>query len=309
MAEERRSENRFGNLLKNIFFLLIILQFAPAVLQGLRKQLTGAFVPRTYVGALQLRGMITDSRYYTKQINKFLKNDDIKGLVIHIDSPGGTPGSPQAIFNDLKKFKATKPVVVVIENIAASGAYYVAAGANKIICAPSSLVGNIGAYFQLPNVKGLADNWKVSMNYIQSGAYKTAGSPFKDISPKEAAMLQSVTDDTYRQFTADVAAGRGIKLADVATWGDGKIFTGTQGKALGLVDKIGSYSDAKEQMRSLLVEYGVDVEKEIKFVHAKHPTALQRLLGAETPDDNAVEMSSMLWGFAQQLLSSLRWGL
>ncbi len=302
MAQEQKGENKFGALLKNIFFLLIILQFAPTIFNSLRRQLTSAFVPRTYVGALHVRGMIADSRYYTKQIKKFLKNDSIKGLVLHIDSPGGTPGSPQAIFSDLKKFREKKPVIAVVENIAASGAYYVAAGANKIISAPSSLVGNIGAYFQLPNVKGLADTWQVSMRYIQSGAYKTAGSPFKELTPQEQEMLQGVTDDTYRQFTQDVAAGRGIKIEDVSLWGDGKIFTGSQAMELGLVDELGTLSDAKEKMRELIVSYGMDVEKEIKLVFAKRPTALQQLLGAETPDDGNPELSSMVWGYLYNFL-------
>lgn len=302
MAQEQRTENRFGSLLKNIFMLFIILQFAPAILQGLRKQLTSAFVPRTYVGGLHVRGMISDSRYYTKQIKKFLKNDSIKGLILYIDSPGGTPGSPQAIFNDLKKFKAKKPIVAVVENIAASGAYYVAAGANKIISAPSSLVGNIGAYFQLPNVKGLADTWLVNMRYIQSGTYKTAGSPFKEMTPEEQAMLQSITDDTYRQFTQDVAEGRGIKIEDVAKWGDGKIFTGSQGKELGLVDELGALSDAKVMMRELIVSYGFDVEKDIKLVFAKRPTAMQQLFGAEVPDDGLSETSSIVWSYVYNFL-------
>ncbi len=305
MAQEKQGENRFGNLLKNIFFLFIILQFAPAVLSSIRRQLTTAFVPRTYVGGLHVRGMIADSRYYTNQIKKFLENDSIKGLVLYIDSPGGTPGSPQAIFSDLKKFKVKKPVVAVVENIAASGAYYVAASANKIISAPSSLVGNIGAYFQLPNVKGLADNWLVNMRYIQSGAYKTAGSPFKDMTPAEEAMLQGVTDDTYRQFTEDVAAGRGLKIEEASIWADGKIFTGSQAKELGLVDEIGSLSDAKEKMRELLVEYGMDVEKDIKLVFAKRPTAIAQLFGAEAPDDGTQEVSSLLWGYLHSFLKPL----
>ncbi len=296
-----QQQNKFSSILKNLFFLFLILQFAPAMLVNLKKQFTDMLTPKTMVGVLKIKGYLEDSSYYVRKIDKFLETKEIKGLILYIDSPGGYAGTPQVIINELKKFKEKKPIISVVENVCASGAYYVAAISNRIITTPSALVGSIGVYLRLPNIKALAENYNIKVNFIKSGKYKTIGSPFKDLLPEEAQFLQGTTDDTYRQFTSDIAEYRNLSLTNKEEWADGKIFTGAQALTLKLVDQIGSISDAKEGIRSLIAEYGMEVEKEIKLIYPKRPTTIQRLISGE--DEDATEIAETLANICSKALT------
>ena len=251
MSTPTKSE-KFFTILKNLFIVLLVLQFLPSTISSVRTTLEEAMSSKIHVGYIKIRGVIADSSFYTKKINEFSKAPEIKGLILKIDSPGGLPGSAQAIFNELKRFKKNKPIIVVTENMCASAAYYIAVAGNKIICAPSALVGSIGTVMQVPNVKDLLENWRVKFDYIQSGSFKTAGSPMKKMSLQEHEYLQALADDMYKQFVNDVAQCRGIDLKKSKVWADGKAFTGTQALKLNLVDSTGSIQDAIDAMKALL---------------------------------------------------------
>lgn len=279
-------QKNFGGILKNILLILIILQFVPLIISTFKSQLTEYLNPKTNVGFLTIKGAIVDSTYYVKEIRKFLKDSSIKALLLRIDSPGGFQGAPQAIFNELKKFKDKKPVVSLVENVCASGAYYVAAASSKIITNPSSLVGSIGSYFPLTMLKDLAQTLHIKFQYIQSGKYKTVGSPWKDSTPEELEMLQNVSNDIYEQFTKDISQARGIKIEERDKWADGRIFTATQAIDLNLVDLIGSFSDAEDLLKKLITERGITVEEEIRFIQPKKPSKLSQLLSGDGEDDD-----------------------
>jgi protease IV len=272
----------FFSILKTLFMILIILQFAPMIFTNLRKYFKDIIVPKTQVGQLTLKGMIADSSFYVKKINKFLKDPEIKALLLKIDSPGGLPGSSQAIFNEINKFKKEKPVVVLVENVCASGAYYVACASSYIIATPSALIGSVGVLMQLPNVKDLMENWKIRFKYIQSGKYKTAGSPLKDWTPEELVYLQELADQNYEQFTKDVAQSRNLELKNLSTWADGKVFLGVQALKLKLIDEIGTYQQAVDQLKKL-----AKIETEIKFVHPKKPISWMQFLKGDEDDDSS----------------------
>jgi protease-4 len=242
----------FLGILKNIFFLLLFLQVLPVFITNIKRSIDDISEGKTEVGYLHLNGAIADSTVFIKRLQAFEMNKDIAGVIIKIESPGGLPGSSQAMLQEVVRIKEKKPVVAFIENIGASGAYYVAVGANKIVANPSSLVGSIGTIMKVPNVKELLDSWKVKNVFVQTGAYKTSLDPFKEIDPKEVAFLQTMSDDTYDQFITDVAAHRGLDKAQHATWANGKIFTARQGKELKLVDELGSFTTAVDAMATLL---------------------------------------------------------
>lgn len=274
-AQKPSKMDTFFKYIKNIFLLLIVLQFAPIVFSGLKELAREAVSPSTHVGLITIKGILADASFYEKKIEQFTKDPEIKGLILKINSPGGYPGTAQEIFNEVKKFKAKKPVIVVVENLCASAAYYIAACGDYIICNPSSMVGSIGVLLELPNVKELLNSWKIKFNYVQSGIYKTAGSPLKDASPEEISYLQSISDDTYHQFISDVATSRKIAEKDCAVWANGKIFTGNQALKLKLVDKLGSFSDAVAEMKKRLK---LDSETEIKLIQPKRTAGLLSLL-------------------------------
>ena len=145
----------FSDTLKTIFFLLILLQIAPPLLQSIKQRYTKLLEPRSQVGYLSIKGLLYDSAHYTKHLKKFFENQDIKAIVLKIESPGGASGTAESIAHeiDLLKKEHPKPIITYSENICASGGYYIAAATDYIIAAPSTLIGSIGtsirAQFQL----------------------------------------------------------------------------------------------------------------------------------------------------------------
>lgn len=279
----------FLGVLKNIFYLLLFLQVLPFFIAGIRSSINEVVGGKTEVGYLYLRDAITDSVFYTKRIQDFEANPSIEGLIVKVESPGGMPGSSQAIFRELRRFKTKKPVIAFIENCGASGAYYAVCGANKIIANPSAIVGSIGAVLRAPNVKHLLESWKITHTHVQAGEYKTALDPFKDVKPNEVEFLQKMADDTYDQFVADVAQYRGLDKADHKTWANGKIFTGNQAKQLKLIDDLGSYRDAVDAMAILLK---VDSDDLKLITGSRSMRGIMRHFSDE--DDFGAEMRSSL---------------
>jgi protease-4 len=293
----------FFEIIKNLFWVLLFLQFAPVVFYNLKKTLEEAIVPKTHVGHLKITGTITDSTFYVKKIRKFLKSKDIKALLLKVDSPGGLPGSAQAIADELEKFKEKKPVISFIENIGTSAAYNIAAAANYVVATNSSLVGSIGVWMQIPpNVKKLAEDWKIKFRTINTGDYKTAGSPFQDMTTEQNAHLQSVSDDSYDQFVKDIAQRRNLSVEDHKNWADGKVFTGNQALELKLVDKLGSELDAITELKKQAL---IPKEDEIKFVRPKRPSKFMRLFAGEDDIENETHFSSYAADFVADIIQKV----
>ncbi|MBM3886639.1 signal peptide peptidase SppA [Candidatus Dependentiae bacterium] len=278
----------FLGILKNLFFLLLFLQVLPFFIVGIKNNIDEVVKDKIEVGYLNLRNTINDSVFYSKRIQEFEMNPSIQGLIIKVESPGGLPGSSQAIFRELSKFKHKKPVIAFIENYGTSGAYYAICGANKIIANPSAIVGSIGAVLRAPNVKDLLESWKIKHTVVQSGEYKTALDPLKAINPDEVEYLHKMTDDTYNQFVADVAHERGLNKLQHKEWANGKIFTGNQAKKLNLIDDVGSYRDAIEAMATMLK---TDTSQ-LKLITTSRAQGLMRYLAGD--DDYGAEMQASL---------------
>jgi protease-4 len=288
--EQKRSKSEtFFTYIKNLFIILLFLQFAPPIISSIKSTLVDTIAPKTHVGYLTINGTITDAAFYVKKIDDMAKDTEIKALFLRINSPGGHAGSSQAIFNELKKFRAKKPVVALIENLGASAAYYIAAASNTIIASPVAMVGCIGVLMELPNIKDLLLSWKVHFRYVQSGTYKTTGSMVKDLTKDELDYLQRMSDDNYYQFIKDVAECRNLSVKDHKRWADGQVFTGNQGLKLKLIDKLGSYNDAITELKRLTKVPATD---EIRLVPAKRPSGLARLFGSEDDDMGGDQMSA-----------------
>lgn len=286
--ENNTKKKNFSSILKNIFFLLLILQFAPMIFVNIKKHITKAITPKTYVGYLTIKNMITDASFYVKEIKKFLADDNIKALFLKIDCPGGTPGASQAVFEEIKNFKKYKPVVTLTENVCASGGYYMAAASNKIISPASALVGSIGVYLQLPNVKKLLNDWNINFEFIQSGEYKTAGNPLKEINEKDIAYLQEISDQSYNEFIKDMAEARNLDLNKEKIWANGKVFLATKGKELGLIDEIGSETKAIEILKDIS-----GIKDKIKFIRPKKINGFMKLfMGDKDLEEQGISSKS-----------------
>jgi protease-4 len=170
------------------------------------------------------------------------EDQSVKAIVLRVDSPGGTVAASEEIAAYVKK--CTKPVVVSVGDVGASGAYMVASQADEIWAMPGSSVGSIGVISEIPNVQGLLDKLGIEFQVITAGKYKDAGSPYRPLTKQEQALIQGEVDDAYDQFIGIVAEGRDMPRSEVESLATGWAWNGTTAKELGLVDKIGTYEDA-----------------------------------------------------------------
>jgi len=229
--------------------------------------------------SLYERGQETE--YIIKQLKKFQKDDNILGVILKINSPGGTVAAVQEIYQQVQNLKkAKKKVVVSIGDIATSGAYYIACAADKIVANHGSLTGSIGVIMSLPNIQGFLEKVGVKFNIIKSGQYKDIGSALRDMSEEEKKLLQGVIDNAYHQFLNVVAKNRTkIKKERLMSIADGRIFTGEQAKEVGLIDELGTYEEAIKLTAKLanikgepiIVEGEKPLERLLDFIEFKSP--------------------------------------
>jgi protease-4 len=198
------------------------------------------------VGIIEIQGIITDSKTALHNLKRFREDDSIKAIVIRVDSPGGAVGPSQEIFREIRKTSKSKKVVASMGSIAASGGYYIAAGADGIVANPGTITGSIGVIMGFTNYEQLLSKIGLVPIVIKSGEYKDMGSPVRKMKPKEKKILKNFARKIHRQFIQDIVEGRNMDKAKVASLADGRIFTGEESKRLGLVDRIGNFEDAVE---------------------------------------------------------------
>ncbi|MFN8552891.1 MAG: signal peptide peptidase SppA [Candidatus Obscuribacterales bacterium] len=187
-----------------------------------------------------------------KAFRKALKNDHVKGILLRINSPGGTVSASQEITGALKAFrKSGRPVVVSMGDLTASGGYYVASASDRILAEPGTLTGSIGVIMHLTNFKGLADKLGIQAEVIKTGQFKDIASSYRAMTPEERTILQTLCNDSYDQFVAAVAEGRKMNVADVRQIGDGRIYSGRQALKLHLVDQLGGYDESLEVLQKM----------------------------------------------------------
>src|SRR6267142_848947 len=186
-----------------------------------------------------------------EELQKAEEDDDIKALIVRINSPGGTITASDLIYREIVAFKARKkvPVVAVMMDVAASGGYYAALAADTIIAMPTTVTGSIGVIMLTLNAQGLMEKIGVAPLAIKSADKKDAGSPFRQLTPEERAIFQSVIDQMYGRFVGLIVENRKILEERVRAFADGRIYTADQAKALGLVDSIGYMDDVVASAR------------------------------------------------------------
>ena len=203
------------------------------------------------IGIVEAKGTIgeaapagIDSDKVVKLLKKYERDEDIKAVVLRVDSPGGAVAPSQEIHDAVKRIKGSKKVVVSMGGMAASGGYYISAPADRIFAEPGTLTGSIGVIFLHFNVRGLLEWAKVEETTLKSGKYKDTLSPFRPIQESDREEIQSISDDVYSQFVQAVAQGRGMPEARVREIAEGRIYTGKRAKELKLVDELGGFDDA-----------------------------------------------------------------
>jgi len=227
------------------------------------------------VGVVLVRGVLADARGIIEQIDDFDGNDSVKAVVLRVESPGGGVVPSQEIYDRLKKVKENKIVVASLGAVAASGGYYIACAADKIVANPGTVTGSIGVILQFPLFEELFRKIGIGSTTVKSGKYKDMGSPFRELTPGERAYLQGVTNDIYEQFVDTVLVSRNIPPSRTAEIAEGKIFTGRQALELGLVDALGSEQDAIDLAAKLS---GVEGKPAVVYGEEKKGGLLRYLL-------------------------------
>jgi protease IV len=204
-----------------------------------------------HLQVVRLEGMIVEPTKVVKKLIAARKDSAVKGVVLRIETPGGAVGASQEIFDAVIALAKVKPVVASIGNLGASGGYYAALGATRIMANPGSLTASIGVISQFTDAHELLEKVGVKMETVKSGEMKDAGSPFRAMAPKDRAYFQGVVNDVYAQFRAEVKRRRKVDSAALDTLADGRVLSGSQAKRAGLIDTLGGYEDAIGLVRSL----------------------------------------------------------
>ena len=231
------------------------------------------------VGLVEVKGMILDSKETVRQLRYFLKQDSVKAVVLRVDSPGGIVAPSQEIYSEVKKFAAKKKIIVSMGSLAASGGYYISAPATMIYANPGTITASIGVILKLSNIEALMDKIGIKSYTLKTGKYKDSGSPVRQFSAEDRAMLQAVIDNTHEQFIKAVAEGRKLPIEDVRKIADGRILSGEQAKEHKLVDRLGTLQDAIEEAGKTA---GISGEPELLLPPKKKTNYLDLLVeGAE----------------------------
>ncbi|HOP06874.1 MAG TPA: signal peptide peptidase SppA [candidate division Zixibacteria bacterium] len=197
------------------------------------------------VGVVEVFGVIdeTSARKAIDQIDEFV-DGSVKAIVIHINSPGGGVAPSQELYDAIVRAREEKPVVASMSSVAASGGYYIACAADRIVANPGTITGSIGVIMRFHTAEGLLDKIGIGTETVKSGELKDVGSYSRSMTEREESMLRSVVMDSYEQFIEAVALGRGKEPEEIRPLADGSIYTGHQALNHGLVDSLGGLHEA-----------------------------------------------------------------
>lgn len=246
-----RRPGLFGLL---IVMAAVILVFGIMAAFGVKKSDEGDRMfgkPAARLGVVRIEGPIADAEDAVAFIRKLREDGSVKGVLLRVNSPGGAFGPSQELYMAIKRLVAVKPVVASFSAVAASGGYYAACPATKIVANPGTITGSIGVMSQFANFQELLQKVGISFESLTTGALKDAGTPFKPITPEQRAYLEGLITDLNRQFSGDVAMQRKLSPQSVAAIADGRAMTGIRAKELGLVDSLGGQEDAIDLLKSL----------------------------------------------------------
>jgi protease-4 len=219
------------------------------------------------IAIIEVEGMLTNMKSggllqptenhvsrFTQELERAAKDQGVKAVVLRVNSPGGTVTASDIMYEEVLKFKkeTKKPVVASLQDVAASGAYYISCSADKIVAHPTSVVGSIGVIFNAFILEGTLAKIGAKAEAIKSGPLKDMGSPFRELDPESRAVMQGMVDEYYKRFVSVVTTNRPVKQDDtLKTLTDGRVFSGARAVELGLADRTGLLTDALDEAKKL----------------------------------------------------------
>src|ERR1700678_4237563 len=230
------------------------------------------------IGVVDLDGVIFSPQPVVGQLKEVGDDSSIKAIILHVSSPGGGVAASEEIYREVKRLREEKKkrVVVSIETVGASGAYYIASASNKIYADQGSIVGSIGVIAEWLNYGDLLKWAKLKSIVFKTGEFKDTGNPTRDLTPAEQAYMQSLIDNMYGQFVKAVADGRGLKFDDVKSIANGKVWTGEQALDMKLIDNVGDFEAA---VRDTAKSVGISGEPTLVHPEKDRKTMLDLLTG------------------------------
>ncbi|UOD34962.1 signal peptide peptidase SppA [Deferribacteraceae bacterium V6Fe1] len=278
---------KWGKRLFKLVFVIFVVGFIFSAILYYTGNDVGEFAKNKIV-VIDLQDVIYESDTMINKLKKYNKNDKVKGFIIRVNSPGGGVAPSQEIYRFVKSLD--KPVFVAMQSLAASGGYYVSIAADKIYALPGTITGSIGVIIKFPNMKGLYEKIGIDFQTIKSGKFKDIGSPNREMTKEEIKLLQDSIMEVYNQFVNDILSSRKIKKETLLAYADGRIIVGSVAKKIGLVDELGTYLDAFEDMKKQYnlsdVEIYFDVNKD---------NLLERLTETATYFRNKMENKNYLY--------------
>jgi protease-4 len=206
-----------------------------------------------------------DVEYYVTKLTNLFKRKDVKGIVLKINSPGGSVAAVQRLYHQIIKLKSqyNKPVICYVSELCASGGYYVASACDKIVSCEGGVIGSVGVLLQVGNISGLLKKIGVNIEVIKSSKYKDVGSMFREMLPEERQMFESLVNTAYEQFISAIIEGRKLSREEVIKFADGRVFIAPQAVELKMIDGIGDEEDAIEEVKKLAkIKGSVEILKE-----------------------------------------------
>ncbi len=264
------------------FFAFLFTSGALLLIFALQLSPDGLDLPRPgpKVGVVEVFGVLGQDDDVVEQLERLADDRSVKALVLHVNCPGGAVGTTQRIITRLEAFKADGlPIVAALDDVAASGGYYVATAADSIFALPGTLTGSIGVIMAFPDFSGLMHKVGVEYQVVKAGPHKDAGSPFRPLTPEERGWITGVLTDVHEQFIAAIASSRPMEPDSVRAVADGRIFSGSQALAAGLVDRL---ADLDEAVAAAGAMAGIEGEPATVRKHKPRP-AWQRWLEGRFP--------------------------
>jgi protease-4 len=256
---DRRRIRRKLTFWRVVAIAMIVLAIAGVAALGSNRM--GLVGVRPYIARVTIAGLIRGDQDRTQALEQLAKSSMARAVIVHVDSPGGTTAGSEQLYNSLSRLRDSKPLVVVVDSLAASGGYIAALAGDHIVAQQTSLVGSIGVLFQFPNVSDLLDKIGVKVESIKSTPLKAAPDGFEPTSPEARAALNSIIQDSYAWFKGLVQDRRHLSNDELQTVVDGRVFTGHQGIDLKLVDELG---DERAALAWLAKEKNVDAKLPVR---------------------------------------------
>jgi protease-4 len=262
------------------FFLFVLAVFSLVYLTlhagGGNQAAFGGFGDR--IGVVDLDGVILSPQPVVGQLKKLADDSSIKAIILHVNSPGGGVAASEEIYREVKRIREDKKkrIVVSIETVGASGAYYIASASNKIYADQGSIVGSIGVIAEWVNYGDLLKWAKLKSIVFKSGEFKDTGNPARELTPAEQAYMQGLIDNMFGQFVQAVADGRGMKFDDVKAIANGKVWTGKEALSMKLIDNV---ADFEAVVNDTAQSVGISGEPTLVHPEKDRRTLLDLLLG------------------------------